>query len=173
MTAGQTNFASNHSANSKRPLPSTPVEHCDTEYDYIDESHVLNSQTPGQAAENAYLKLQAVRTVGDGSTFAAADGDGYEIPVKPREAKSLEVKHPVSSSRQRVPARAQTVHTTRPGSRQEAARLSQVGKGQQQDGRAGPCPSRPGGATRSGSQALDRRGSHSYCLNDLNYDTSF
>ena len=135
MTAGQTNFASNHSANSKRPLPSTPVEHCDTEYDYIDESHVLNSQTPGQAAENAYLKLQAVRTVGDGQLSPPADGDGYEIPVKPREAKFLEVKHPVSSSRQRVPARAQDSHTTRPAADRRPLDCHRLAKSQQ--GRTG------------------------------------
>ncbi|GFR94773.1 hypothetical protein ElyMa_006257700 [Elysia marginata] len=172
MIIGQKSPVSkNQSANSNRPLPSTPLEHCDTEYDYIDESHVLSSSGP-HAIENAYLKLQAVRTVSDGAS-CAADADGYEIPVKPREPRenksSPEGKQPTPASRQRVPVRAQTVHTTTPGARADVG-----SKGKHQTGRNQPSTSRPVAAARSSSsQAINRRGSQDFCLNDFNYDTSF
>ncbi|RUS82670.1 hypothetical protein EGW08_009573 [Elysia chlorotica] len=174
IISGQKIVPSSHSSHSKRPLPSTPIQPCDTEYDYIDESHVLSAHTPGQTAENAYLKLQAVRTASDGPNLVTSDGDndGYEIPVKSREAQSLEMRQPVPSARKRVPVRAQTVHTTTPSGRQDGSKPSQTGKGKQ-DGRRGTSASREGSATRPSSQALERRGSHSYCFNDFNYDTSF
>ena len=182
--AGQTIPGSNHSANSKRPLPSTPVEHCDTEYDYIDESHVLSTQTPaGHKTENTYLKLQAVRTASDGSISAkhadysmaraAVDGDGYEIPVKPREAQPPEAKprNFAPSSRQRGPARAQTVHTSRPVGSQDPVRPQGTRGSQQERGNFPVLSSRSGGSTRAGPPGETRRG-HPY-PSDFSYDTSF
>lgn len=165
IIATQKNFSPSQSSKSKRPLPSTPLEHCDTEYDYIDDSHVLGPHS----AENAYLKLQVVRTVSDGTN--PADVDGYEIPVTPRENKTLEANRPIAAMRQRVPVRAHTVHTAAPrGGRAPASGQ----KGKQQSERIVPSLSGPGAAaSTSSSREKARNANQDFCLNDTNYDTSF